>query len=783
MSTNMETKEMSFWTFIQKFKVEIPIIQRDYAQGRLGKENLRKNFLNDLKTALDNCDSNANEKLKLDFVYGSTEDNKLNPLDGQQRLTTLWLLHWYIALRSNKLDEVVANILARFSYETRISSRDFCQNLCKPNQFKDFNGEDIVDYILKQTWFYVAWKQDPTIQSMLRMLGGTKNNTNKSQEILDCIEKVFRGCTVHEFEKYWDLLTQKEVIVFYHLPLENFGLSDDLYIKMNARGKQLTDFENFKADLIGYIVKQSESKDAEWVAILDPVAGIPIKMDTSWTNLFWEKKSKNNEIDGIFFAFINRLFWNELFTAKDNGLPILKIGPGVYNEKKERNVENFNLSYKCFNDETSTYSDLTPYRYYQNTIPISFFKCMKNVLDQLTKMNELNVLSEFEQALLCAWDDKFLFIPKYENNGSVSTINQIHRVVFYAVCKYLNEGDYDLPSLKKWMRVVWNLISGMADDGNPLIRNSEAIRTYIRIIEKLNSHDVYTCLSEQEYSKDDNAGRRFNEEINKARQILEGPARSDGKTWEDSIIEAESSVFFHGSIRFLFQDEKGSVDWTLFDEKYKNAKNFFKEDGATDLKILENYLDSVSDFEDLKKIYYNDSEVSWMNKILLNQCVASSAHNFMTKISGNRTEWNQVQLNVLNDLKKILPGVYGNFELDDSGNYYCLKVRGRGNGQDWKKFYIGNSRNKILMDYYGGEEKSSSANGLQKIYSDQKISNCNFFWGEEIKFKYRNHFFVWQLDDKIYLRQDDNQRIFYFEWSDGKDFLGELDNLINQNNK
>lgn len=97
MSDN--TKAITFWNFLKENTIEIPIIQRDYAQGRLGKENLRKNFLMDLRNALDNKGT-----LKLDFVYGSMEKGNLNPLDGQQRLTTLWLLHWYIALRAGKLN-------------------------------------------------------------------------------------------------------------------------------------------------------------------------------------------------------------------------------------------------------------------------------------------------------------------------------------------------------------------------------------------------------------------------------------------------------------------------------------------------------------------------------------------------------------------------------------------------------------------------------------------------------------------------------------------------------
>ena len=98
MSNN--TKAISFWNFLKENTIGIPIIQRDYAQGRLGKETLRKNFLRDLKNALD-----KGETIKLDFVYGSTENDILNPLDGQQRLTTLWLLHWYIALRAGELSE------------------------------------------------------------------------------------------------------------------------------------------------------------------------------------------------------------------------------------------------------------------------------------------------------------------------------------------------------------------------------------------------------------------------------------------------------------------------------------------------------------------------------------------------------------------------------------------------------------------------------------------------------------------------------------------------------
>ena len=127
-------KETTFWNLLKDYKIAIPKIQRDYAQGRHGKEYLRNSFLTKIKDALD-----GKEKLKIDFVYGSTEVNKeekiLKPLDGQQRLTTLWLLHWFIAYKAGKLKyKEFRDTLLKFSYETRNSSRDFCDELVNNGQ-------------------------------------------------------------------------------------------------------------------------------------------------------------------------------------------------------------------------------------------------------------------------------------------------------------------------------------------------------------------------------------------------------------------------------------------------------------------------------------------------------------------------------------------------------------------------------------------------------------------------------------------------------------------------
>ena len=290
-------QQTTFWEFLQNHKIEIPIIQRDYAQGRIGKEKLREKFLTDLKNALDGQLSKDEKKLKLDFVYGSVENDRLNPLDGQQRLTTLWLLHWYIAYKAGELSKN-KNVFKNFAYETRTSSREFCNKL---SDFELRSEKPIVELVQNQSWFFSVWKQDPTIQAMLHMLGGTTILDENKIDILDGIEEVFVKCNLKDFKVYWEkLIGENCPIIFYYLDLFDLKLSDDLYIKMNARGKALTNFENFKADLVGHIKKK------KWEKVKNPDDTIAHKLDTIWTDIFWRHKSEEYKIDEIYFTFIKR---------------------------------------------------------------------------------------------------------------------------------------------------------------------------------------------------------------------------------------------------------------------------------------------------------------------------------------------------------------------------------------------------------------------------------------------------------------------------------------------
>ncbi len=247
-------------------RVVIPIIQRDYAQGRKSAEisRVRSRFLEALYNAI------TETPITLDFVYGDIDEKGvMTPLDGQQRLTTLFLLHWFAAKKENIPYEDYS-FLEKFSYEIRYSARDFCEYILKYQpQFDGKLSEEIVD----QSWFPLDWLKDPTISAMLVMI--------------DAIAEKFT-----EVEDIWKKLCGN-AITFYFLPIKDMGLTDELYIKMNSRGKPLTMFEHFKAELERELTNVDKEKAKALIS----------KIDLDWTDMLWQYRGDNNITDDEFLRY------------------------------------------------------------------------------------------------------------------------------------------------------------------------------------------------------------------------------------------------------------------------------------------------------------------------------------------------------------------------------------------------------------------------------------------------------------------------------------------------
>jgi hypothetical protein len=253
--------------------IEIPIIQRDYAQGRDNEATvrIRNAFLDVLHRALVD-----DKPVHLDFVYGEVKDGALVPLDGQQRLTALFLLHWYLAARAG-IDQDSTRRLPQLTYETRESSRTFCRTIVGQRPFP-LDAEALSEWVRDQSWFVSAWRHDPTIDSML--------------VVLDALHQRFRES---DCQLLWGRLVDsvRPAITFHFLPVADLGLTDELYIKMNSRGKPLTPFENFKAEFEELVRKASPSRYAQLCE----------RIDNRWTDLFWKVRGDDNLIDDEFMKY------------------------------------------------------------------------------------------------------------------------------------------------------------------------------------------------------------------------------------------------------------------------------------------------------------------------------------------------------------------------------------------------------------------------------------------------------------------------------------------------
>ena len=468
----------------KKLKISIPIIQRDYAQGRLNDKStgIRNKFLDEIFNRLDN-----DENLFLDFVYGSIEDDKFIPIDGQQRLTTLFLLHLYFAKKEKKDCEY----LKGFTYETRSSSREFCERLV--NADIDLNKGKISADIKNYNWFMPFWENDPTVKSMLVML--------------DAIHDKFKN------SNFYDRL---ENIKFSFLELKEFGLTDDLYIKMNARGKSLSEFENFKAEFEKELSQE-----------------IKAKLDNAWLDLFWGLKDSDKKgidlssVDKRYMAFFNRVASNFY----------------VLNIKDTKEAKDFDF------DEFDTLDTL------------EFFSSNKNNVNNVIKiLDELCEVSNYE--LLKNFTDTSKDVT-YET-----------RVKFFALSVFLiNFGAQKLGGdfYKEYERITSNVARDFNIDS---ISNLKQTFEFINeICEKCKNEKIFELLE----GFDDKEPESFKTigfykwQEKKKLKLMQSDTR-----WIVAINEAEKHWYLGSNLTFLIDFAKDDVD--EFERYYKKFDEIFKED-------------------------------------------------------------------------------------------------------------------------------------------------------------------------------------------------------------
>jgi hypothetical protein len=537
-------------------RIEVPLIQRDYAQGRETEKEVRDHFLKALHDALALPPEDPSLPLNLDFVYGSMEgeaSGSFLPLDGQQRLTTLFLLHWYLAWRDESLSEFHNMVWdgrhSRFTYGVRPSSAEFFDELVRyvPHATPD-EVPMIKKLVENQPWYFLHWRLDPTIQSVLVML--------------DAIHRLFKP-TKGLFARLTD--QRQPAITFQLLPLEHFGLTDDLYIKMNARGKPLTPFETFKArfeELLEELfpIEKRQLGDGE-VSVAE---FFERRIDTRWTDFFWAYKSLQTH---TFDDAVMNLLVAVARISLDPGAPRFSEDTTLLRGKQ------LSLTFSVFHQRgwlTRGFADNL----------ISILETWSSAGGALA-----TVLPDGRYFDEAAFFEKAIKEP--------TALEYVPLIQFAAFVFYLrhHEGNVNSASLNEWMRVVYNLATN-----SEIERPDEYGRCLAGLLKLMpHSAEILEHLSGTDIGQIGFSPQQVREEVLKAKLILSNAA------WKARIISAEEHGYFSGQIEFLLdfcgacaQAEKVAVkEWQeavhvdlqmAFDLYLKKAQMTFTSSGLAPTK-------------------------------------------------------------------------------------------------------------------------------------------------------------------------------------------------------
>lgn len=541
---------------VQVSQIIIPKIQRPYAQGRLdGVCTYIRN------TLLDEMFENfkTDEVFDFNFIYGivrpSNNEYVMELLDGQQRMTTLFLLYWYIANcelpEENDEDKVVRDALKRFVYETRSTSTVFCQKLAS---YRVHLSDQTPSKVIRQAkWYFKSFDRDSTITAMLTML--------------DAIHERY----INQDNKM--LYTKLANIQFYVKSLGFFNLSEELYIKMNARGLQLSPFENFKADWINYMGRIDYPPFKELVPLYRKGSdekvefhfNFSIKMDAKWIDLFWQQDLEH--YDAAYMSFFTRFLACKYIIATQ----------GVVSDKDMRQDETLSTLYTAAENRTN-YNEYLGFQAFETILnkKPELILSLDKVFDVFYQYDFKNEENCIYQMMVPTWEKPSLEGDDFYRNVK-SKMTQTKLVVFGAVIEFIEAFDsFDREVFKQWMRIVWNVVENTNIDSltpvSSLIRKLSAV--ILSIAKRMSEGDsFYKALSLwKEEHTEEAENRALLEEVLKASCIAENDK------WLPIFEEAEKHPYFKGMVMFFYEEGMSSSD---YQHSLSLANKMFDENGIT----------------------------------------------------------------------------------------------------------------------------------------------------------------------------------------------------------
>ena len=627
-TTAYSLRKCSLETLLESSPIRVPKIQRDYAQGRNNDiaKDIRSKFVHDLVTAI----SPNGSDIELDFVYGTFRNGTFEPLDGQQRLTTLFLLHWLCGVNLYDSDKKISLL----SYETRNTSTDFCLELVKhsPEQFieeikqsyslkkdridaaevklknlRDKKKEDRTEnfpslyesamkelsfakalqeksfssMIPNRDWFNYLWRFDPTIQSMLVMLDALLEEfLSRSLDINACKSNLSK-------------------ISFSDLNLGSFDLSDDLFIKMNARGKQLSSFDIIKSTLEEEIQVQKKeghcNSDTEslWRSLIDGAwidwlwnqfasgrLGPITEKDEEYKQRLSLAKMAEERLKRLILRLVTLRFVKK--EALDDTLLNSCYHDHIENLDRLLIVYNDSLRAQRSKEISPDYDKEIPFPEIIEDIRTLYYKDGNGVYHDLFSLIDENYNINYEKPFLSYLD---LLLENKVNNDC--------KVVFYALLLYAkvipivldndSGGKPDpnwVDNFSEWAHFCRNLF--MNENNNTKIDDFTNFKSALlngvdKLIEQLKEYcSKNSSYSTVEFIKSIGATRftgidnqSLSEEVLKAELKLS----DSGDDWKKSINAAEAHYYLWGQVRSLLS--WSGNDLKLFGDYFKRFEVYY----------------------------------------------------------------------------------------------------------------------------------------------------------------------------------------------------------------
>ena len=691
----------NLFALLSRYRVVIPGIQRHYVQGANNPkaESVRKQFIKEIFTAIEKKQSDFN----LHFIYGPIKtdgEDSFVPVDGQQRLTTLWLIARYAVEKAEPSDRKdLLRLLSRFTYEDRINAKRFCQTLTCEDSRWDITQDPNPD-ILCQDWFLDYWKEDETVASMIRMLS-----------------------TIHEeWNKHQDIITANNVLeaiasqIRFELKIDSFG--DDIYMKMNARGLQLTQWENFKCKFPESLPKDIKDTWDE-------------KMEELSNNYFTCSGEQHKLPDNAFFALYARVMSYEArkSAVKDCGNDIKLLAD--YTHETWNQIELPFVPYSDFADIIQRHQTSSDSKSFASNIAHTCVRMLDTTLD-----HHQNIVPYFGNRTLF---DTF-FHPKNNNDLDFT-------LCCYEYFKTFN--NVDSHNFLKALRLMWNIIENVDKQYENPDNRVELVKKFIDLGDQ-------TLYSPQIKEIEKAAPEQAKEEAEKAKQMhcndQSMPSDWNEKTlgrwsnWNDAIKKAEECAFFHGSIRFLYRNGNGETTWEKFATKLCNCMDLFTKDGLSEekkVKANQVLISHCEDWEKLKRkpVFDTDKE-SWkqvltdvklseyVNGLLLSPNEIVDNHNGIIQILIDDAIWK----NLIKDTsgyelewKEYSPSLWLN-------RYRYLTVK-----------LTRNNREDILDSFINNDDIKFEAEDERRY---MKIKDVNYYFAVPMFFVYKykdeNYHFAWQ---------------------------------------